>query len=111
MSVLREAMLRADSAADDPHAFMPREVGHEAIGRALQVTREDDDEATRREEQERRDQAEQERRERREDATADAMEIVMRTRSRHGRTKWSRLDGRAVTAIVEILTGLVGGDD
>lgn len=104
MTMLREAMLRVDETADDPHQFMPREVAHEAIGRALQAVEPDDDDTRRRE------QAELERRERREDATADAMEIVTRTRSRIGRSKWSRIDGRAVTAIVEILTALVGDD-
>lgn len=103
---LREAMLRADGE-DDPHSFLPREAAHEAVGRALQVA---NDDAAERERRERAEQAEQERRERDEDATADAMEIVTRARSRHGRTRWTRADGRAVRQIVDTLRGLMGDE-
>lgn len=104
MTMLREAMLRVDETADDDPQFVPHEEAHEAVGRALQVTPEQIEAL-------RREQAEVDRRERKDDATADAMEIVMRVRSRHGRTKWSRADGRAVTGIVDILCGLVGDGD
>ena len=104
VSKLREAMLRAAEVDDDNDVVRNIErIANAAVGKALTVPPKDDAEELA---EQRREAAEVER-QRREDALASfAMEIVDRTRSLNGRTKWSPTDGRVVRQIVEALRGL-----
>lgn len=99
MSSLREAMARADSFEDKIEAGTTWALEN-AVGRAL-VEVDDADPAEKREAE----------RQAREDEYASwAMEIIMRARSRIGRTKWSATEGVVKRRIVEALRCLPSED-
>lgn len=104
MSRLREAMQAVDDAPQEDR--VAQMWGPEAVGRALTV----DNDSERLIEAKAREMREEERQAREDAAAADAMEIVMRVRSRVGRAKWSTTEGRVIRQIVEALRCLQPDD-
>ena len=108
MSNLRTAMSRADEH-EEQEDRVAQMWGPEAVGRALTIENETErlDRAL---EVNRAMQSEADRQAREDAAAADAMEIVMRVRSRVGRSKWSTTEGRVIRQIVEALRCLQPDD-